>query len=1066
MKVQSHRSAHRRTGFRRKALAIAIGGSIALAFAGGAWAQAVNGTIRGTVPIASGETIQITNDAGFNRTVKVGPSGKYAVIVPAGTYTVVLLQNGKPVKTLTGVTAAGFGATAANFTSSNKSVQTLATVTVSAMSTPPIDMNSTAEVTTITAQQLQKLPLARSAENIAMLAPGVQQAGALLQMSNPTPFGTTALSFGGASDAENAYYVDGFNTTNELTGQGGLSIPYFAIEQQQTLTSGYGAQYGRSIGGVISQIGKSGTNQWHFGFRGVWQPSSLQAGEVNQFWGNPNSTTPGQELGDLRTYRQNDKGTATVGQTGASVMPGTERIYDAYVSGPIIPDKLTFFLGVEQDRTYARTTGPQSAPLRTNSTAHNPKVYAKINWNINENNIFSLTGLQVQNKVYQSQYKYDYDTHLPTDFSGLLPTTKNSARVWVANYTSFITDNLTLHAMFGKEHDEYYTQQPAFAGFDPSLPHIMSASQQNPAFLPPGSKGVINSNSAINLGNSAHKDSITNYRVSLDYHWRNHDFSIGIDNITTWDKGDGQVMSGPGYAWQYGQNDPGKPITGSDPAVAPYVGPPLANGAAGAGGYYAAQYVFENAASVRVAQRAEYIQDKWQVTPDFLLNLGIRNGTFTNYNPAGIPYVKETKPNWQPRIGFSWNVLGDSTLKLFGNAGRYYIAMPAAVALRGAGASTFTRVYGTYTGIDPATGEPTGFQPLPMNNGGHGNPDVVGVSANNEYGEALNPLAVSATNVRPEYQDNFVLGAKWQFVPAYVAGVTATYSKLGRILDDWDDQQAMCAAGMSEGLSFLTPENCTAFTQGSVLINPGGTEKILVATPSGGFTPITVSSKQQGWDRGPKRNYYSLDLSLDHPFNGKWWGRADLLYSRLYGNTGGPVDSVIGQGGDSVVISEQWDFAQLMQWSDGVLPNNSKWQLKLYGTYAIDPEWSVGGNVFISAGHPNVCLGFYGPGQTDPLGYAQGFGGAYHYCLGQPAPPGSTGHTPWLHEVDLNANYSPSWAGHKLNFNVAVFNVFNEQKPLQYYYGPGTTKTPFTLYDTALFWEAPRSVRFEVSYDF
>ncbi|HEX7323759.1 MAG TPA: TonB-dependent receptor [Rhodanobacteraceae bacterium] len=1052
---------------RRKALALAIGGIVALTFAGGAFAQAVNGTIQGTVPVAPGETVQIINSSGFNRTITVGPSGTYSSVVPVGVYTVRLLQNGKVLHTRTDISPAAGGVSTVDFESSAKNVQTLSAVQVTSAAIPPIDVSSTSVVTTITASQLKALPLGRTAANIAMLSPGVQEAGSLLQLSNPTPFGEPTLSFNGASDAENAYYIDGFNTTNELTGQGGLSLPYFAIEQQQTMTAGYGAKFGRSIGGVISQIGKSGSNSWHFGFRGIWQPQALQANEVNQFWGNPASTTVGQELGDLRTYRRNDNGLIANGQTGAQVLAGENKTFDAYVSGPIIPNKLTFFLGVEKSRTSADTTGPMSNPKRTFATAHQPKIYAKINWNINENNIFTLTGLQVQNKVWESQDNFSYNTHIDTGFSGLNPTVKNTARVWVANYTSFITDNLTLHAMFGKEHEEFFTAQPSFPGFNSDLPSILSASNQNPALLPPHSPGISNTNTTLNLGNAAHKASVTNYRVSLDYKWHNNDFSIGIDNITTWDMGDGQIMSGPGYAWQYGKSDPNKAITGNinAPGVAPFVGAPSANGMPG-NQYYVAKYVFENAASVRVAQRAEYIADRWQITPNFLLNLGIRNGTFTNYNPAGVPYVSETKPNWQPRIGFSWNVLGNSTLKVFGNFGRYYIAMPAGVALRGSGASTFTRVYGTYTGVNPANGEPIGFKTLPMNNGGHGPVDTVGVSANNEYGEPLNPLAVAANNVRPEYQDNFVLGAKWEFTPGYVAGITGTYMKLGRILDDWDDQPRMCDAAIAAGLSYINSDNCTAFTQGSVLINPGGTESLNILTPQGTFKQVNVSSKQQGWKRGPKRNYYALDLSLEHPFNGKWFGRADLVYSRLYGNTGGPVDNTIGQGGDSVVISEQWDFAQLMDYSDGVLQNNSKWQLKLYGAYQVNPEWTVGANLFIASGQPKVCLGFFGPQQTDPIGYAQGFGGAYHYCLGHPAPPGSTGYTPWTHQIALNVNYSPKFADHRLNFNLAVFNVLNEQKPLQYYYGPGTSKTPFTFYNTAEAWEMPRSVRFEVSYDF
>ncbi|MGH8192479.1 MAG: TonB-dependent receptor [Rhodanobacteraceae bacterium] len=1064
--------ASRRNLFQRKALAMAIGGSIALVFTGGAFAQAVSGTIQGTVPVATGESIQITGGAGYNRTITVGPSGRYSVTLPVGTYTVSLLQNGRVVQTRTDVTPVAAGAAVVDFTKSASAQpsETLSTVNVTAMAIPPIDVTTTNQVTTITAKQLQQLPLARTAENIALLAPGVQQASALLQANNPTPLGTPALSFGGASDAENACYIDGMDTTDQLTGQGCYTLPYGSIEQQQTFISGYGAKYGRSIGGVISQIGKSGSNEWHFGFRAIWQPGSLAADPVNQYYSNPASTIAGQTQDELRTYRRLDSGVVNLTSTGDSVVPGTETIYDAYVSGPIIKDKLTFFLGVEQDRIHANTNGPIATPLMTFATAHAPKIYLKLNWNINDNNILSFSGLQNQYKVWASQSKFDYTNDSIGSTANLQPTVKNSVRMFVFNYTSYLTNSLTLHAMFGKLHNEFYTQQPSFPGFVPSTPIIFSASQQDPAFLPPGSPGISNNQPAFNVGDPSHKSSMTNYRVSLDWKlpWNlfgTHDISVGIDNITTWDSNDGSLVSGPGYAWLYGLSAANIPLTGTNPSVAPYVGPPDSNpGTSGDKGYFVSQFIFEDHVPLlRVVQSAEYVNDDWQITPDFLLTLGLRNGTFVNYNSAGVPYTKNTSPNWMPRIGFSWNVLGDSTLKLFGNAGRYYITMPAEVALRGAGSSTFTQLYGTYTGVNP-DGTPIGFQPLPMNNGGRG--PTVGVSANNEYGEPLNPQLVSASNLKPEYSDNFVLGAQWQFVPQYVAGVTATYQKLGQIIDDWDDQQRTCAAGVSEGLTYMTPQTCTQWTQGAVLINPTKTADIVVTSPTGQLHTITVNMAQQGFQRKMKRDYYSLDLSMQHPWNGKWFAKADLVWAKSWGNTEGPVDSLIGQGGPSVTITEQWDFAQLMEYSNGTLPNDAKWQFKLYGAYAINPEWTVGANVLISSGHPKICLGRFGPNQTDPLGY----GNAYHWCGGVPVPPGSTGYTPWTHELDLNVNYSPQWADHRLNFNAAVFNVFNNQTPLQYNSAFGTVNIPKarpnSQYAEPQFWLPPRSVRFMVSYDF
>jgi len=1041
--------------FQRKALALAIGGSIALGFAGGAFAQATTGTIYGTVPTAANETIQITGGAGFNRTIMVGASGRYSITLPVGTYTVSLLQNGRVVQTKTDVSPVAAGAVAVDFSSTVAATQTLSTINVTANAIPPIDVTTTNQVTTITAKQLQQLPLARTAENIAMLAPGVTQGSPALLAGNPTPLGTPFLVFGGASVAENAYYIDGMNSTDALTGQGGITLPYGAIEQQQTLTSGYGAKYGRSIGGVINQIGKSGSNEWHFGVKASWQPGKLQSDYVNAYWNNPRyagalAANPSEAYGNLEAYRK--------------AQSSSETVYDAYASGPIIKDKLFFFLGAEQDDTHYNTV---DNAYNTYYTQHQPKIYAKLNWNINDSNYLTVTGVQNSNKLWGAAYNFDYTTLKNGDFDHLQQTTKNAFRVWVANYTSYITDNLTLHAMFGKMHGRYGLLQSPYPGFDPTLPHIGSASYQNPAFWPPGTpaSGIRNAQAHLTMTDPAHRDSIMNYRLSLDWKlpWNllgTHDVEVGIDNITTHDVDDGSLDTGPGYGWYYGLGDPGTPIIGgccnniNDP---PYAGPPNSN-PDGAGGYYVSRLIFANAASVRVVQRAQYIEDNWQITPRLLLNLGVRNDQFVNYNPEGLPYIRLTKPQWQPRVGFSWDVYGDSSMKVFGNAGRYYLALPAAVALRGAGASLYTNQFYTYSGIDPVTGIPQGLTPIPEN-------PASGVSANNEYGETLDPRTVAAANVKAEYSDNFVLGMQKLFhfdgVPL-VFGANGIYQKMGRILDDWDDQPRMCAAGLAEGYAWLTPDNCTTYTQGAVLINPGETETLMVGTPSGGLVPVTVDMAQQGFDRKPIRKYYAINLSLEHPWDGKWFAKAVYTFAKLYGNTEGPVDSTIGQGGSSVSITEQWDFAQLMEWSYGEQFNSQRHQLKIYGAYALTPEWMIGANLFIASGHPAICLGHYGAEpESDPLGY----GSAYHWCGGQPAPPGSTGHTPWTHELDLNVNYQPAWADHKLNFNVAVFNVFNQQTPLQYGSGYGTTATPDAGYNLVQAWLPPRSIRFTMAYD-
>ncbi|MBU6477733.1 MAG: TonB-dependent receptor, partial [Xanthomonadaceae bacterium] len=637
----------RRNGFiQRKSLALAIGGTIALAFSGGALAQAVNGTIQGRVPVAPNEAIQITGGAGFNRTVTVGPSGQYSITLPVGTYTVSLLQDGKVVQSQTNVAPVAAGAVTVNFTSTTANIQTLNTVDVRA-TVPTIDVTTTNQVTTITQQQLQQLPLQRTAEDIAMLAPGVQPGSAVLVGG---PLGTPAVTFGGASTAENSYFIDGMLSSAVLDDQGGIGLPYNSIEQQQTFISGYGAKYGRSIGGVINQIGRSGSNEWHFGVRAQWSPTDWTSDPENTYYANPLVTRAGHHAGDLYQYNQSNHGMNTV--------------YDAYVSGPIVKDKLFFFLSAEQDdSTYASVGCKYCGGYQYFDQTHKPKIYTKINWNINDSNFLTLTALQSSLKTWDWAYNYDYTTHNATTFFNKGQTGKNVYRMGVLNYTSYITDNLTLHAMYGKSREQYGSFQPAFPGYDPNMVFVGGIANENPAYTPNGPIG--NTQNALTVTPGNHKVNLTDYRVDLDYKWRNHDFQVGIDNDISTDLNDGAEATGPGYGWSYGVvegADINKPLIGTDPNSIPYVAPVSSN-PAGAGGYYAMKLFQAYNPSTRVVERAQYVQDNWQITPNFLLTLGLRNDQFVNYDAASNPYIRLTKPNWSPRIGFSWDVHGDSTLK-------------------------------------------------------------------------------------------------------------------------------------------------------------------------------------------------------------------------------------------------------------------------------------------------------------------------------------------------------------------------------------------------------------------
>ena len=1041
---------HGKSALQRKAVALAVSSAL-MGLSGTAWGQATTGTIEGTVPVASGEAIRITDGAGFDRTVKVGASGQYSVIVPVGTYTVALLQDGKVVQSKTGVSPVAAASVTVAFSAATTTTTKTAlnTIVISAKAIPAIDVFTTNEVTTVTAQDLQRLPLARDAADIAALAPGVNMGSP--QLVNG-PLGTPINVFGGASTAENAYYIDGMNVTDALYGQGGLELPYGAIEQQQTLISGYGAKYGRSIGGVINQIGKRGTNDWHFGARALVQPSFLQAHFKNSYYANPLATAKGYPPGLLHSYN--------------TLEDSQETIYDAYVSGPIIKNRLFFFLAAEEDNTGETTNdlgGGSSGTFENPLIAHDhndaPKYFAKISWNINENNLLTLTGLQSANKTWQSLYNVNYDPPGLGTFSSAGQTVKTTFRMGVANFTSYLTDQLTLDALFGRIHGDYFNEVP-IGGFDPKLPNIASASNQDPRFAPPG--GITNANPYSTEDIPTHHVNVTSYRVGLNYRWRTHDIQVGIDNINSWDIDDGFQNTGPGYSWIYGDSAPGQPVFGVDPSVPPYVGPSnqCALGSDGQMHCYYVQQAFSRAsASVKVEQRAQYIEDNWRVIPNLLLSVGLRNDQFTNYDSFGVPYIKLTKPQWAPRFGFSWDVRGDSSFKVFGNAGRYYLALPLTTATSIASPVVNYSLYGTYTGIDPATGAPIGFMALPQT-------PSTGVSIDSEYGQVKDPRISAAQNVKAEYSDNFVLGLQHEFDmldQKWVAGATGTYQKMSRIIDDYDDEQRECAAGLAQGYSWMTPATCNQWAQSLVLINPGVDQHLLMKAPDGSLVPVNFTPADQGFPRGVLRQYYSLDLSLTHVWNGKWSAKFDYVFSKTWGNTEGPVSTFSQQSGSYESLTTAWDFPERMQNSYGVLPNDRTHQFKLYGAYAVTRDLTVGANLYAASGTPRMCRGGYGPSQVALHGSH-----TYYWCGGVPVPPGSLGRLPWTTRLDLNLDYRPSfkWADHRLDFNAAVFNVFNHQTPLFINDFFGTTISPNSEYGNVENFTPPRSVRLSVAYDY
>ncbi|MEY2168020.1 MULTISPECIES: TonB-dependent receptor [unclassified Rhodanobacter] len=1030
---------------RRTTLALSLGLGLGLVGTG-AIAQQASGSIFGQVTGQHGGTVSIRNvNTGFERSIPVDSAGRYRITsLPIGTYTVTLQDNGQAVSTRENVLVNIAGGVEVSFGSA-AGAKNLEGVSVVASALPSIDVSSVDTKTVFTASELAKLPMGRDLSSVALLAPSV---------INNSSY-TAAPSFGGSAASENAYYINGYAVTNPLTALGFSTLPFDAIEQEQVLTGGYGAEFGRSTGGVINIITKRGTNEWKAGVFTYWSPERLRANPINQRY--PNTGAYPATDGTLYAYRNKNQ---------YSVVD-----YGAYVSGPLIKDRLfVYATGEITKRNGTSVSNAISTPTIANGwneySYKMPRWNAKIDWNINDSNILELTGVSDKTQYFSDLSRFNYNgyTHDDVQAGGLY--TKDGGELYIGKYTGYITDSLTVSALYGEQTIQHVNTP---WHYDPTCPRISgntTAINQMPGitYYPACQFAT----TVLPLGA---KDETHGWRLDVEYRISDHSLHVGADyqqahSIT------GDEYAG-GYVWVFQQTaNKNNPIN-----AGLGVGAPATGGNSGLGvpgptpnkGYFTRRQYYTHFADVKVDQSSQFIEDRWQLNDNMLLVLGLRNEQFTNYTGDGVPFVSQ-RNQLAPRLGFSWDVFGDSSLKVFANAGRYHLAPPNNVAVRGAAASLYTQEYFTYTGTDPRTGAPTGLTPIAVDKSkGHVCPGPGNaVSSNLECGTAPDPRTVAAKGMKSHFQDEYILGMEQQLTPALNWGAKLTYRNLRSAIDD----------------------TCTQALGGACfLFNPGVANTFLEEQADGSFKEVTYSNAQLGMPK-LKRQYYALDLFTTYK-NDNWYGKLMYTFSRSYGDTEGQLASDLdtGSGGQADVSQTQdWDLPQLMVGSNGRLPNDRTHQIKAFGYYQITPEWRVGASAYITSGRPKTCTSFY---PTPDAGLYTG--AYYHYCgtpgtitlsptlpNGQPnlayqppspdyglSPRGSKGSTPWVYTVNLNVAYTPEWANKQLTLQADVLNVFNQQVPQAYNPQYATdTVTRSQFYGQELGFTAPRSVRLSARYDF
>ena len=297
-----------------KALSLCLLVTLVLTAAVQAQTQITSGTIQGTVLDANGAavpgaSVELRNvETNFVRALSTDEGGRFVALqLPSGRYTITVAKQG--FATVIVEKADLTVGQALNLPISMKVSSVQETVTITA--TPTVDTVKTESSTTIDETTVNTTPiLGRKFEDLLTLTPGVSVVQG--------PDGDE-ITFAGQRGVFNNVSLDGGDYNNGFFGEqlGGqraaIDITLEAVKEFQVVATGATAEFGRTAGGIINVISKSGTNDMH---GSLFHFQRLEALTAN--------TSDGKPLKDFR--REQFGGT---------------------VGGPIRRDKAFFFFAFE-----------------------------------------------------------------------------------------------------------------------------------------------------------------------------------------------------------------------------------------------------------------------------------------------------------------------------------------------------------------------------------------------------------------------------------------------------------------------------------------------------------------------------------------------------------------------------------------------------------------------------------------------------------------------------------------------------------------------------------------------
>lgn len=618
----------------------------------------VDGYILGVVTLeeapAAGARVVINHvDSGVSRTTETSASGAYRFShLTPGVYVVTASAGGSHSATWKVTVNAGLG-TPVNFDLTPGHIEEIIVVDTHEHT---IDVTSTATTTLLTALDVELLPVSRDINAVALLAPGATLGDSAFGVSlSGTSYtgGYGLVSFGGASVAENVYYVNGMNVTNFRNGLGGSAIPFEFYDQFQFRTGGFSAEFGRSTGGVLNAVTRRGTDKWRIRAGYITTPEVLRSHAPNV----PDPVNEG-EFDSVYKYDERDSSE-----------------YFLSAGGPIIPNRL-FVYGIYQGRDIEvdNYTGAGSL-LREDSD--DPFWGGKVDWVINDFHRIEFTAFSDRNDTVRTTYTWDESSREVGENLGDTFINRGGEN-YIGQYTGTFNNVFTISLLGGRSRYE--------------LTNAAETDSTCPGAYDSRGGGLTYIGCWTTLAPSFGFDKREIYRADLEYALLDdHLLRFGYDHETNTSTNIQQYSGGEYF--RYFSVTPGDAL--SNGGVVPDDVTELVR-----------YRVYRNGGKFETTSQAWYIEDEWSVTDTITARLGIRNERFNNRNSNGDSFIKVSN-QWAPRLGIAWDVRGNGASRLFLNFGRYHLPIASNTNIRLAGGELFTEDWHTLGSAIAADGSVT-----------------------------------------------------------------------------------------------------------------------------------------------------------------------------------------------------------------------------------------------------------------------------------------------------------------------------------------------------------------------